>query len=139
VGTSLSAGRIIDGPAKQAGFPDDFYRDGMSGFSLSSEPFTLERDCNAVMVPQGENVVLPAGQVGYITQALGGSFTVYVEGNLFRIAGNDADALGKETPPPLELPTPPMPTWKTSYGSNCEPCSILRFPSTWSNWAWSTT
>jgi probable FeS assembly SUF system protein SufT len=55
------------------------------------------------MVPQGESVTLPAGQVGYITQALGGSFTVYVEGNLFRIAGNDADALGKEPPPPLEL------------------------------------
>ena len=36
------------------------------------------------------------GQAGYITQALGGSFTVYVEGNLFRIAGKDADALGKE-------------------------------------------
>ncbi|GGA21673.1 putative Fe-S cluster assembly protein SufT [Dyella nitratireducens] len=79
-------------------------RNDMSGFSLSSEPFTLERDCSAVMVPQGENVVLPAGQVGYITQALGGSFTVYVEGNLFRIAGNDADALGKEPPPPLQLP-----------------------------------
>ncbi|OZB58069.1 MAG: putative Fe-S cluster assembly protein SufT [Lysobacterales bacterium 14-68-21] len=75
----------------------------MSGFSLSSEPFTLERDCPAVMVPQGETVVLPAGQVGYITQALGGSFTVYVEGNLFRIAGSDADALGKEPPPPIEL------------------------------------
>ncbi|TBR37248.1 MULTISPECIES: putative Fe-S cluster assembly protein SufT [Dyella] len=76
----------------------------MSGFSLSSEPFTLERDCEAVMVPQGETVTLPAGQIGYITQALGGSFTVYVEGNLFRIAGNDADALGKEPPPPIELP-----------------------------------
>ena len=75
----------------------------MSGFSLSSEPFTLERDCQAVMVPQGETVSLPAGQIGYITQALGGSFTVYVEGNLFRIAGNDADALGKEPPPPIEL------------------------------------
>lgn len=76
----------------------------MSGFSLSSEPFTLSRDCTAVMVPQGESVSLPAGQIGYITQALGGSFTVYVEGNLFRIAGNDADALGKEPPPPLQLP-----------------------------------
>jgi probable FeS assembly SUF system protein SufT len=75
----------------------------MSGFSLSSEPFTLERDCQAVMVPQGETVTLPAGQIGYITQALGGSFTVYVEGNLFRIAGNDADALGKEPPRPIEL------------------------------------
>src|SRR6201996_7485933 len=79
------------------------YRTAMSGFSLSSEPFTLERDCQAVMVPQGESVTLPAGQIGYITQALGGSFTVYVEGNLFRIAGNDADALGKEPLPPLEL------------------------------------
>ncbi len=75
----------------------------MSGFSLSSEPFTLQRDCEAVMVPVGETVTLPAGQIGYITQALGGSFTVYVEGNLFRIAGNHADALGKEPPPPIEL------------------------------------
>lgn len=75
----------------------------MSGFSLSSEPFTLARDCQAVMVPQGESVSLPAGQIGYITQALGGSFTVYVEGNLFRIAGADADALGKDTPAPIEL------------------------------------
>lgn len=48
--------------------------------------------------------MLPAGQVGYITQALGGSFTVYVEGNLFRIAGKDADALGKPPPEPIELP-----------------------------------
>jgi probable FeS assembly SUF system protein SufT len=76
----------------------------MSGFSLSSEPFTLSRDCDAVMVPQGNVVSLPAGQIGYITQALGGSFTVYVEGNLFRIAGKDADALGKEPPPPIVVP-----------------------------------
>jgi probable FeS assembly SUF system protein SufT len=74
------------------------------GYSQTSEPIRLERDCVAVMVPQGDTVTLPAGQVGYITQALGGSFTVYVDGNLFRIKGSDADALGKETPPPLELP-----------------------------------
>jgi len=42
--------------------------------------------------------------VGYITQALGGSFTVYVEGNLFRIAGEDASAIGKEPPIRIELP-----------------------------------
>jgi probable FeS assembly SUF system protein SufT len=74
------------------------------GYSQTSEPIRLERDCVAVMVPQGETVTLPAGQVGYITQALGGSFTVYVDGNLFRISGADADALGKEPPPALELP-----------------------------------
>lgn len=76
----------------------------MSGYSQSSEPIKLERDCAAVMVPQGEAVTLPAGQIGYITQALGGSFTVYVDGNLFRIAGADADAIGKEPPESIELP-----------------------------------
>ncbi|HZH43888.1 MAG TPA: putative Fe-S cluster assembly protein SufT [Lysobacter sp.] len=73
-------------------------------YSRHSEPVRFERDCAAVLVPQGESVTLPAGSVGYITQALGGSFTVFVEGNLFRIAGRDADAIGKEPPAPLELP-----------------------------------
>ena len=39
-----------------------------------------------------------------MTQALGGSFTVYVEGNLFRIAGKDGDAIGKEPLAAPELP-----------------------------------
>ncbi len=73
-------------------------------YSRNSEPFKLERDCAAVLVPQGEQVTLPAGSIGYISQALGGSYTVYVEGNLFRIAGSDADALGKEPTTPPELP-----------------------------------
>lgn len=72
-------------------------------YSRSSEPVRFERDCEVVMVPQGETVTLPAGSVGYITQALGGSWTVFVEGNLFRIAGKDGDAIGKEPPAPLEL------------------------------------
>jgi probable FeS assembly SUF system protein SufT len=72
-------------------------------YSRSSEPVRFERDCDVVMVPQGESVTLPAGSVGYITQALGGSWTVFVEGNLFRIAGKDGDAIGKEPPQPLEL------------------------------------
>ena len=73
-------------------------------YSRNSEPFKLERDCVAVLVPQGDQVTLPAGSIGYISQALGGSYTVYVEGNLFRIAGSDADALGKEPTSPPELP-----------------------------------
>lgn len=73
-------------------------------YSRSSEPVEFERDCPAVMVPHGDDVTLPAGTVGYITQALGGSFTVFVEGNLFRIAGEDADAIGKEPPEPITLP-----------------------------------
>jgi probable FeS assembly SUF system protein SufT len=72
-------------------------------YSRSSEPVRFERDCAAVLVPQGDAVTLPAGTIGYITQALGGSYTVFVEGNLFRIAGVDADAIGKEPAEPLEL------------------------------------
>ena len=73
-------------------------------YSSSSEPVQFERDCAAVMVPAGESVTLPAGTYGYITQALGGSYTVFVEGNLFRIAGKDGDAIGKEPTEPLSLP-----------------------------------
>ena len=73
-------------------------------YSRSSEPVRFERDCLVVLVPQGDEVTLPAGSIGYITQALGGSYTVFVEGNLFRVAGRDADAIGKEPSEPLELP-----------------------------------
>lgn len=73
-------------------------------YSRSSEPVRFERDCAAVLVPQGDRVTLPAGTVGYITQALGGSWTVFVEGNLMRIAGEDGDAIGKPPAEPLELP-----------------------------------
>lgn len=68
------------------------------------EPVTLQRDVEAVIVPAGVPVTLAQGKTGFITQALGGSFTVYVEGNLFRIAGKDADALGKEPVVIPELP-----------------------------------
>lgn len=73
-------------------------------FGHSSEPVTLARDVKAVIIPLGQEVNLREGSTGYITQALGGSFTIYLEGNLFRIAGADADALGKEPVAPPEVP-----------------------------------
>lgn len=69
-----------------------------------NEPFVISREVQAVVVPAGSPVLLHPGQAGYITQALGGSFTLYIEGNLFRIAGADADAIGKEVILPPELP-----------------------------------
>jgi probable FeS assembly SUF system protein SufT len=60
----------------------------------------LERDVQALQVPFGEKVRLPAGTAVLLTQSLGGSFTVEAPslGGLFRIAGADADALGLEKP-----------------------------------------
>jgi probable FeS assembly SUF system protein SufT len=73
-------------------------------FGHTNEPFSLSRDVTAVIIPAGEELTLREGTSGFITQALGGSFTVYVEGNLFRVSGFDADALGKEPVPPPEIP-----------------------------------
>lgn len=58
----------------------------------------LKRDCPAVQIPAGTAVTLPTGTAVAITQTLGGSFTVNAPGGLFRIAANDADALGLEVP-----------------------------------------
>ena len=69
-----------------------------------NEPFVVNREVSAVMVPAGVEVKLKPGQAGYITQALGGSFTVYLDGNLLRISGEDADAIGKEIVKAPELP-----------------------------------
>lgn len=72
--------------------------------SHENEPFVLSRDTKAVIVPAGVEVNLKAGQSGFITQALGGSFTLYIEGNLFRLSGENADAIGKQVVLPPTLP-----------------------------------
>src|SRR5664279_1283345 len=61
---------------------------------------SLSRDCAAIRIPSGEPIDLPAGTPVYLTQSLGGTFTVQAPslGGLFRIAGSDADALGLPAP-----------------------------------------
>ena len=72
--------------------------------SHENEPVILSRDVEAVIVPAGTSITLKAGLSGFITQALGGSFTLYIEGNLYRIPGAQADAIGKEVMQVPELP-----------------------------------
>jgi len=72
--------------------------------SSPNEAIVVQRDVKAVAIPAGVEVNLKLGSVGYITQALGGSFTVYIDGNLFRIAGHDADAIGKKAAQAPEVP-----------------------------------
>jgi len=72
--------------------------------SHENEAFTLSRNTQAVMVPSGDAIELQAGLSGFITQALGGSFTLYIEGNLYRLSGENADAIGKQALTPPVLP-----------------------------------
>lgn len=72
--------------------------------AYENEPVIIHRDVEAVMVPSGQAITLKIGLAGYITQALGGSFTLYIEGNLYRISGEQADAIGKEVVKPPQLP-----------------------------------
>ena len=67
---------------------------------MSNDPVTLTRDVDAAVVPVGTKVTLMKGETAYITQSLGGSYTVVVNGNMFRLADKDADALGLEVAKP---------------------------------------
>lgn len=58
----------------------------------------LERDVDAIRIPDGDTITLTEGTVVQITQALGGTFTVVSEGYMARIDGQDADALGMPVP-----------------------------------------
>jgi len=60
----------------------------------NNNPVSLTRDVEAFGVPVGTKVTLQRGELAHITQSLGGSYTVVVNGNMFRIEGKDADALG---------------------------------------------
>lgn len=73
---------------------------------MSSEPVILTRDVEAAIVPVGTKVTLQKGEAAYITQSLGGAYTVVVNGNMFRIASHDADALGLQ---PESKPAPAAP------------------------------
>ncbi|MEM7026752.1 MAG: putative Fe-S cluster assembly protein SufT [Pseudomonadota bacterium] len=61
-----------------------------------NHPIVTNRDCDAILIPVGTPISIPEGSQVLITQALGGSYTVNVNGNLARVDAKDADALGFE-------------------------------------------
>lgn len=53
--------------------------------------------CPARQVPSGVPTTIPAGVFVTINQALGGNYTVTVNGNMMRVDGTDAAALGLQS------------------------------------------
>lgn len=62
------------------------------------EDVTIDRPVRVERIPDGTLVELPAGTAAEITQALGSHFTLHVAGQLFRLKGSDADAIGRPVP-----------------------------------------
>ena len=56
----------------------------------------LIRDCEATLIPSGEEVLLQEGSTYSIKQALGESVTLANEIGMFRIRKEDLDALGEQ-------------------------------------------
>src|ERR1700722_1436796 len=61
---------------------------------LKKDTIEVLRECEASLIPSGVKVNIKKGSLVMITQALGNSYTIYVNGNLARVAGHDGDALG---------------------------------------------
>jgi len=58
------------------------------------EEITLTREVAAIQIPSGDTLTLPLGTPVFITQRLGGTYTVATSQGLARISSQDADALG---------------------------------------------
>lgn len=56
----------------------------------------IQRECRARLVPTGDPITIPKGVFVTLTQSLGGTYTVIINGNMARVDGTDADALGFE-------------------------------------------
>ena len=63
------------------------------------EAVVIRRDCDALLIPAGTPITLRKASTVFIVQALGGNYTINVNGNLAQVAARDADALGFETLP----------------------------------------
>ncbi|HEU5081678.1 MAG TPA: putative Fe-S cluster assembly protein SufT [Opitutaceae bacterium] len=64
---------------------------------MATKERILSRNVEAVQIPSGDRIILDAGAKVFITQTLGGSFTVMTDTGLVRIDGRNGDALGEET------------------------------------------
>jgi len=74
----------------------------------TEQPIIVQRDCEALMIPSGEKLTLASGSTVWVTQSLGGSYTVMTDrGYMARIEGKDGDAIGMAQIADLKFEEPP--------------------------------
>jgi probable FeS assembly SUF system protein SufT len=94
------------------------------------ERVEFTRDCEAVQIPAGTAVTLEKGTEAYITQSLGGSYTLNVPGygGLYRIGDRDADAIGKEPTHVASAPGPEGADLETQIWESLKTCYDPEIP-----------
>ena len=93
---------------------------------VPSEAIRLLRDVDAYVVPSGDEVKLLAGNLVRITQALGGNYTVLMNGNMVQITAENADALGFEiTKPETETASGDL---EQQIWDQLKPATIQKYP-----------
>lgn len=70
------------------------HRAGVHSTAAMQDKILLAREVDAIQIPSGDTINLPVGTEVFITQRLGGTFTVATTQGLARISSKDADALG---------------------------------------------
>jgi len=72
---------------------------------LADDEITLRRDLKVIEIPEGTITVLEEGRSYIFVHEMGGDFTIRnAYGAMYRVAGNDADAIGKQVPADAQLP-----------------------------------
>ncbi len=85
---------------------------------LGNEELIVKRDVDAHLVPSGDKITIKKGESVQITQALGGSYTLIIRGNMAQINSENADALGKEKTTQKKVETSRGTFMKTWSGTN---------------------
>jgi probable FeS assembly SUF system protein SufT len=68
------------------------------------EPVVTTRAVRVERIPDGTPIDLPEGTRAQIAQALGSSFSLLVHGQMMRLKGKDADAIGLDAPESFAVP-----------------------------------
>jgi len=87
---------------------------------MDNSDIKLLRDCGAILIPHGIPITMAKDESVSIMQQLGGSYTVYYNGNLARVDGKDADALGLAAPIELTETTKKVDKKIVGNGIACE-------------------
>ncbi len=70
---------------------------------MQKQIIVVNKDCPALLVPDGISITIKKDTFVTLTQSLGGAYTVLVNGNMARVDGTDADAIGRK-PQKLDFP-----------------------------------